>query len=423
MRVRSRTVGNAALLSLGGIGYGALLFVWFSLPAYLTPIIDALGLSGTQAGVLAGAIPLTYIPLGLLSGLVVDRIGARLGIGIGLSLVGVGQLGRAVAPDFPTMLALTLLMGVGATGLTFGLPKLAAELYPSEVVGRAASVYLIASYAGSAAAFSVGRPIVGPALGGWRPLFSASGAATLGLVAVWAAAAWYVPAGEHMEESDGTFSLASLSADVRAVVGHRDMRLLILLGTMYLFVLHGVQGWLITVLETRGIDPGLAGTVTATLVVGQVVGVLAIPALAERFDRTRLAIAFCGVVGSLGVLGLLTTPSVAALLSVPIVLIGLGMGGLSPLIRAVPVELEGIGTTLTGTAVGVIFAVGEIGGFFGPVIIGRIRDTTGSFTPGIVLCAVAALIVAGAGVVMSDPDGSESEPGAESGSPSGSKSD
>jgi len=298
------TIETATLLSAGGIGYGALLFVWFSLPAYLAPIIDALGLTGTQAGVLAGAIPLTYIPLGLLSGLVIDRVGARAGIGVGIALAGIGQLGRAGAEGFAAMLALTLLMGVGATGLTFGLPKLAAELYPSEFVGRAASVYLVASYAGSATAFGLGRPVLGPALGGWRPLFFASGAATIALAAVWTVLARTVPAGSHETDGGGGFSLPSLSGDVRAVFAHRDLRLLVVLGTAYLFVLHGLQGWLVTLLEARGVDPSLAGGVTAVLVVGQVLGVLTVPALAERLDRTRGAIIACGIVACLGVVGL-----------------------------------------------------------------------------------------------------------------------
>lgn len=402
MTRRPTTAENAALLALGGIGYGALLFVWFSFPAYLGPIIEALGLSGTQAGILAGAIPLTYIPLGLLSGLVIDRVGARVGIGAGIALAGVGQLGRAGAPDFWTMLALTLFMGVGATGLTFGLPKLAAELYPSELVGRAASVYLIASYGGSATAFALGRPIIGPALGGWRPLFFASGAATLAIAGLWAITAWHVPAGRHETDDNGTFALASLAADARAVFSHRDLRLLIVLGTAYLFVLHGLQGWLVTLFEARGIDPGLAGSVTAVLVAGQVFGVLTVPALAERFDRMREAVVVCGVVACLGVVGLLFEPTIVLLLVIPVAAVGIGMGGLSPLIRAIPVELDGIGPALTGTAIGLIFAVGEIGGFLGPVVIGAIRDATGSFAPGLILCAFAALVAAAAGATMSE---------------------
>jgi cyanate permease len=401
---RPTPVENAALLSLGGLGYGALLFVWFSLPAYLNPIIEALGLTGTQAGVLAGAVPLTYIPIGFASGLVIDRLGARVGIGIGIALAGLGQLGRAFSADFPTMLACTLLMGVGATGITFGMPKLASELYPANRVGRAASVYLVGSYAGSASVFAFGRSVLGPALGGWRPLFVYSGLATIGVAAVWTAAAWYVPAGRHETAGDGDFSLASLTADIRAVLGHRDLRLLVVLGTMYLLVLHGVQGWLVTVLETRGLDAGLAGTVTSLLVVGQVVGVLTVPAVAERLDSTREALITCGGLACAGVLGLLAEPGLVLLLVAPVMLIGFGMGGLSPLMRAIPVELEGIGPELTGTAVGIVFAVGEIGGFLGPVIIGSLRDFTGSFAPGLLMCAAGTLVAAGAGAAMSSLD-------------------
>ncbi|MFQ3318874.1 MAG: cyanate permease [Natronomonas sp.] len=398
------SVETAALLVLGGLGYGALLFVWFALPAYLQPIIEELGLTGTQAGILAGAVPLTYIPIGLVSGLIVDRLGARTGIGAGIAFAGLGQVGRSVTATFPSMLALTLVMGIGATGITFGMPKLASELYPAERAGRAASVYLVCSYAGSAAAFALGRPIIGPALGGWRPLFLASGLGTLVVAAVWAAAAWYVPPGSHETDTDEALTLASLTDDLRAVLGHRDLRLLVVLGTMYLLVLHGVQGWLVTILETRGVSPELAGSVTSLLVVGQVIGVLSVPALAERLDRTREALIVCGGLACAGVLGLLTEPGLVLLLVAPVMLVGFGMGGLSPLIRAIPVELEGIGPELTGTAVGIVFAVGEIGGFLGPVIIGSLRELTGSFTPGLLMCAVGTLVAAGAGAAMSSLD-------------------
>jgi cyanate permease len=135
-----------------------------------------------------------------------------------------------------------------------------------------------------------------------------------------------------------------------------------------------------------------------------VIGVLAIPAVAERFDRTRATVIGCGLLGSIGALGLLLTPSFVLLLSIPIVLVGLGVGGLSSLIRSIPVELDDIGPALTGTAIGLVYAVGEIGGFLGPVLIGALRDTTGSFTAGIALCVIAALVATGAGVAMSDPD-------------------
>ena len=398
-----RRLAAASLLALGGVGYGSLLFVWFSLPAYLSPIIDDLGLTGLQAGVLAGAVPLTYIPLGLASGLLVDRIGARRAITAGIALAGLGQLGRAFAPEFWTMLALTLVLGVGATGLTFGLPKLAAELYPPERVGRAASVYLVGSSAGSAAAFGLGRPIIGPALGGWQPLFVVSGITTIAVAVGWFVASNAVAAGRY-ETDEAAFTRASLLADLRAVFESRGLRLLVVVGTMYLLISHGTQGWLVTILESRGFEPGVAGTVTSLLVVANVVAVLAVPALAERFDRRNETLIVCPALALAGLVGLLVAPA-GALVVVPVILVGLGIGGLSPLIRAIPVELDDVGPALTGTAVGLVFAVGEIGGFLGPVLVGALADATGSFAPGIAVLAAGAVVAAIAGASMPDLDG------------------
>ncbi|MDX1748325.1 MAG: MFS transporter, partial [Halobacteriales archaeon] len=155
------TIRSYVLLALGSLGYFGFLFVWFVLPAFLSPVIQELGISNTKAGLLTGAIPLIYIPLSLTSGLVVDRIGSRRAIGIGLILLGIAGGIRGMAPGFPSMLALTLLVGVGGTGITFGLPKLVSDLFPPERSGTMSSVYLIGSYLGTAAAFGFGRPYLG----------------------------------------------------------------------------------------------------------------------------------------------------------------------------------------------------------------------------------------------------------------------
>lgn len=404
-RFRGVAQARHLLLVLGGVAYACLMFSWFVLPAYLTTLIVEFDLSGTQAGVLAGAVPFTYIPLALVTGLVVDRVGARRGIGAAVLVFGVAQCVRGFAPDYPALLGSTLLLGVGATGITFGLPKLASELYASERVGRASSVYLVGAYAGTASAFGLGRPILGPGLGGWRPLFVASGLASLAFAAVWVVAARIAPPGEFGGDDRSAFTLASLRGDVAAVVGHRDLRLLVVVGTMYLLVGHGMQGWLVAILEARGFAPGVAGTVTSLLVVAQVVGVLVIPVLAERLGRRRQGLVACCVAAAVGVSGLLAAPGRALLLVAPVVLVGVGLGGMSPLIRAIPVELDRIGPSLTATAVGLIFAVGEVGGFVGPVLVGSLRDLTGSFAPGIGVLATGAAVAALAGSRLRGLDG------------------
>lgn len=401
-------VGAYLLLALASIGYALFMFVWFLLPAFLSPIIADLSLSNTAAGILTGAIPLMYIPIGLASGLIIDRIGSRRGIGIGLILIGVGHAVRAGATDFLSMLLPTLLMGVGGTGLTFGLPKLVSDLFPPERSGTMSSVYLIGTYIGTAAAFSAGRPILGTFLGGWRGSFQAAGLTVTVFAVAWLLIGrWLIPrvkyTGGSYERADQTFSFASLRRDLRQVFSHRDLRLLVVIGTMYLLVLHGSQAWLATVLEVRGLGIVLAGTITSILVAGRFVGTVSIPPISDRLGVRRPMIMLCGVLATLGSVGLLVSGRLVWATILVVFIIGTGLGGVSPLMRALPIELEGIGPRLTATATGLIYAIGEIGGFLGPFLVGALQDITGTYTAGFALLASGGVIIIAAGAKMSEP--------------------
>lgn len=388
------------LVVAGAFCYTSLTFVWFSLPAYLSTIIADAGLTGTEAGLLAGAVPLTYIPIALFSGLAVDRIGPGRSLAAGLAVVGVAQIARSVAGGFPSLLAATLLLGVGATAITFGLPKLVSVFFPPAKTGLPSSLYMVGSAVGTASAFGVGRPLVGPLLGGWRPLFLWSGVVAVGYALVWLTVIRVVPIRNGGDGATGDDrSSTSITADLRRVFGHRDLRLLVVLGVVYLALVHGLQGWLPTVLEARGLSADRAGQTTTLLVGAKVVGVLTIPVLADRADARRAALAGCGGLAAVGVAGVVAG-GVTALAALGIVAAGLAVGGLSPLLRAIPPNLEGIGPELTGVAVGLVFAVGEIGGFLGPVLVGTLHDMTGSYVPGfgLLVAAGAVAVVVSAGL-------------------------
>lgn len=391
-----------ALVVLGALSYFCLLFVWFLLPAFLTAISAELSLSSAQGGLLVGAVPLTYVPLSVLTGLVIDRVGAERAIAVALVLFGSAQTLRGVAPDFPTVLAATVLLGVGATGITFGLPKLVSGLFPSRLLGTMSTVYVIGSYLGTAAAYGVGRSVLGPFFGGWRPTFVWTGAGVLAFAVVWVAAvAVYRRRHGGPDADPSPFSVSSLRTDVVRVFSHRGMRLLVVVGTAYLLIQHGLQGWLPAVLESRGLAAATAGTVATSYVVGQATGSILIPPASDRLERRRGAVALCGVAATVGILGLLYDGPLA-LTAVTIAVVGFGMGGVSPLLRALPTEMDEIGPELTATAVGLIFAVGEIGGFVGPFVVGSLRDATGTFATGLAVLMLGGVAIAVAGARLPD---------------------
>ncbi|MFB6161646.1 MAG: CynX/NimT family MFS transporter [Haloferacaceae archaeon] len=399
------------LLVLGGLAYTCYTFVWFSLPALLSPVIAEFGLTTTQAGVIVGAVPLMYVPLGLVSGLLIDRIGSRTAIGVGLAGFGVVQVVRGLAGGFVGLLVPTLLLGVLGTGITFGLPKLVSELFPSERTGTMSSVYQVGSSLGPMAAFGLSRPVLEPFFGGWRPVFLASGVVVLAYAVVWAVAATlYSRTGDanwHIEdegEEERAFTLDSAREDVARLLSHRDMLLLVLVGTMYLFVNHGLRGWLAVILEGTGISPGVAGLVTSLLVAAQIAGTVTIPPLSDRWSRRRAALAGCGLLCTVGTAGLLLGPGSLPGVVLVVWITGMGLGGLSPMIKTIPIEMDGIGTALTATAVSFVYAVGEIGGFGGPFVIGSVRDVTGSFEAGLAVLVVASVVIVGASASMTHVD-------------------
>lgn len=207
------------LLLLGSASYVCFTFAWFTLPAYLSVVVAEVDISNAAAGLVVGAVPLTYVPFALASGLLIDRIGPRRAIGGGLLLIGIGQAARSSADGLLALLVPTIAIGLGGTGITFGLPKLVAVLFSTERAGRASAVYMVGSFAGTAGAFGLGRSVIGPALGGWRPLFLWSG-----LIVVAASVLWLLTtarSGLDRSTTDGaTDRVGSVRRDLHAIVSH-----------------------------------------------------------------------------------------------------------------------------------------------------------------------------------------------------------
>ena len=63
-----------------------------------------------------------------------------------------------------------------------------------------------------------------------------------------------------------------------------------------------------------------------------------------------------------------------------------------PVTLLILMETPGVGATRMGAAAGLFFAVAEIGGFGGPLLLGAVRDATGELGAGILI--VSALVAA-----------------------------
>src|SRR3954464_1282958 len=123
--------------------------------------------------------------LGLLAGPLADRYGYRWPLVIGLLAIAVGLLGTGLAPTYPVLLGLGVVMGFG-DALAYSLPFAIAATYFSGIAQRRAIAWTIGALS---TAPIIGVPLL-TVVGGltsWRAALGAAGITALGV-------AWFVAA-------------------------------------------------------------------------------------------------------------------------------------------------------------------------------------------------------------------------------------
>ena len=348
--------------------------LWVLLGALGIPIAQSLGLSpSTKALVVAVPIlsgALLRVPLGLLA----DRWGGRrVGIGMLLTLFLPLAVGWRLADSVPALLAVGVMLGVAGASFAVALP-LASHWYPARRQGLVMGI-AAAGNSGTVAANLFAPPIAEAV--GWRGVF---GLAMIPLALVLLAFVLMArdcprrPAAQPVRRYLAALARGDLwwfclfyGVTFGGYVGLGSF-LPLYLGDR--FALEASQAGLLAALA--------AFTGSATRPLGGWV--------ADRVGGTRLlTIALATVAGVYAAVGhaegLVTT---VALLVAAMACFGLGNGAVFQL---VPQSFAGE----IGVATGVVGAVGGLGGFFLPMLLGAVREYAGSYQVGFLLLGATAL--------------------------------
>ncbi len=164
---------DAKVLGLISTGHFMSHFYLLSLPPLFPFLKDAFDVSYTQLGIMmalmGGATAVSQVPVGFL----VDRLGARMVLTLGLIVISVGFGLVGLAPSFEAVLVLVTLAAVGNSVFhPADYAILNSSITPSRM-GRAFSVHTFSGHLGSAAAPAT-MILVGSAFG-WRTALIAAG--------------------------------------------------------------------------------------------------------------------------------------------------------------------------------------------------------------------------------------------------------
>ena len=361
-----------------------------------------LGLSATQFGFLAGTFYIGYCFFEVPSNLALQRYGARRWLARIMFTWGLAAAGQSFAQGPVSLGVFRFLTGACEAGFYPGVMFYLSTWFPIEVRARAFAWFTVANPMSSVISGPLSTSLLRLdgiwGLAGWRWLLLCEGlpACLLGLYTLYALPdaprnARWLSEGQRdaLEQRLIAEQHPGIEQNLWAALRHPQV---LILSFSFFCAIVGVQGitlWLPQMLRQHRLSTNAIGWAAAFPYLLASIGLIV---WSYRMDRTRAflanyvascALAACGfaLAGAVDSLPFLVAGASVALI---------GMNACRPaLFSLLPAFLQG---TAAAAGMALVTSIGNLGGFVGPLVMGRLRDVTGSFTVGLFgLAAMLAL--------------------------------
>ena len=362
----------------------------FGVAPLLPLVIEDFEISRAAAGLLVSLPMLVAAAFGIPGGMLVAGIGVRRALIVGWAATALLTL-SFLAPDFLTMLALRLAFGIGfALIVTTTGPVLMGWFSPrgALVVNSFNTVFLSLGVT-----LSVVSAVPLAQLTDWKMALTLFGA--LGVLggAIWL---WV---GRDSPAAGLAPAFISLSR-VAGVLRTRTVVLLIVADAGILVQYAALTSWLPSFYsEQRGLSLSEAGFVTGILPFVGIFAVLAGGALPLRVGLARTFFLVSGLFAGVGGLGTFLMTELP-LIYVSVAALGVGSWFYIPTLLTLPLKIEWVSPEHLAVIYGSIMTFSGIAMFLSPIVVGAIRDASGSFLPGFLVCAAPGWAVLLTGLLL-----------------------
>jgi len=372
-----------------------------------------LGLSDAVYGLGAGIFFAGYFCFQVPSNLVLQRVGARRWIAVLMIAWGIVSASMALAQGKWSFYALRFLLGSAEAGFFPGVILYLRTWFPAGARARTVARFMTAAPLSGV----VGGPLSGAllnvhrsGLAGWQCMFLLEGvpAVLLGFAA-WAYlvdrpedATWL--SSEERNWLRGTLQAESDSRPDAHRGSHRPIDRLAAFVMPQIWILamiyfglntvsYGMSMWLPKLIQSlAGLSNFQIGVASSIPYIAAAVSMVIVGLRSDRTGERRWHTAVPAFVGAAAMAGAAFVHSVVP----AIILISFAVLGVFSMMGpfwSMPTAI--LSSTTAAAGIAFINSVGNLGGFFGPYIIGRLRSSTGEFRGGL-LTVAAALGVSGA---------------------------
>lgn len=370
----------------------------------------ALGLTARQFGLAAGLSVASYSLLEVPSNLFMQKVGARLWLSRIMITWGLAA-GAGALVIGPYSLSLSrLVLGAAEAGFFPGVLMYLSTWFPSRYRTRIFAWFLL----GIPLSSVVGGPAAGLLLGlngylhlaGWQWIYIAEGvpAIVLGIL-TWCLLVDHPRDAKWLTAEERRALLEALANEPRSGVQHdlaaalKDARVLILTVIQFGFTLgtYGIGIWLPLILKQHHLTNIRIGLLSVPPYLAASIAMLLWARSADRKDAQILNLALSCALAAAGLVVSAMAPGLTLrLVALTVALVGATSA--RAIFWAIPPRFL-VGTAAAG-GLAFINSVGTLGGFFGPFLMGWLKDLTGSFDSGLFLMAVIVMISAGFAVLL-----------------------
>ena len=358
-------------------------FTLQSLPPVLTLIIEDLGLTHTQAGLLMSLFALPPVFTSIFTGFFSDRLGPyRVGI-VSFVLMIAGVMLFAFSGNFLHAGVARIIAGIGASTLAIVSAKIVSQWFGGHEIGTAMGIFNTAMPVGTIICFSFFGNI-GERLGWRMVMFIAAAVGVAGFIAfltIFKSAPKQYRAIATAEKREDR----RLFSNLRAIAGPVWM-----VGLCWMWFNAAVISFSTFAPDyfiSRGATITLAGVLVSMLMWGSLVLSPIIGRLVDKLGNNDM---FIGVGGMLlGISIYLVTKVERALF--PMALMSFAVAFVPAPVFSFPAKV--LRQEILGLVFGLYFMMSSLGMFFGPYVAGFVRDKSGMYETSFILLSVIALLI------------------------------
>ena len=356
-------------------------FLWLTFATIIISTKQHFGVSEFLANLLTLMFPIVFVLLAIHSGKVLDNVGYKKVVGYAAILMLIGTIIRWLGVNnYWVVLAGQLLIAIAQPYITNAINLVTIDWFDKSQLATVTGIIMGGMFLATALGAFAPAPLIE------RFGFSQMLLLNVGITAIAVLLFFLI-----VEEKPRQQAIAVSLVGIESLLKNKRLWLISLSVFIAMGYFNGLSNWIAPILAPRGITETTAGTITAMLIFGGILGALIIPLLSDYFQKRRLFLILATVVGATATYPLLYSTSGSTTLIISFFLGFFLLAGYPLLIAAAE---DTVHPSQAAKAVAMLMMMGNLGGVIMVLLMQGVKASTGSWLPtGWVL--IIAVIIAG----------------------------